>query len=160
MGFLPETNATREELEAYIGIKAKNSFYSKALDKYFTNPNKPIWCWPAFFPNMFWLCYRKCLTPSILLMVVFFTCNLMIPSNFSVPIIMLVFVLMGMFGTNIYFITAEKEIERIKENNVNYGKKKVMEIITLKGGVSLNYALTFYVAQVMLYFVVIGFGTK
>ena len=67
---------------------------------------------------------------------------------------------MGMFGTNIYFITAEKEIERIKENNVNYGKKKVMEIITLKGGVSLKYALMFYVAQVILYFVVIGFGTK
>ena len=160
MKLIPEANATREELEAYIGIKAKSPFFTKVLDKYMKNPNKPTWCWPAFFPNMFWLCYRKTLTPSILLMVVFFTANLIIPVQFSSIFIIAVFLLMGLFGTNIYLMTAEKEISRIKETHIMYGKKKMLEAIALRGGTSLNYALMFYVVQVILYTVVFGVGTK
>lgn len=155
MNFFPESTATREELEAYIGVKAKSPFYSKLLDKYLDNPNKPTWCWPAFFPNMFWLCYRKALTPSILLMVLFFTTNLVIPVQYSSIFIISVFLLMGLFGTNIYLMTAEKEISRIKETHMMYGKKKMLEAISLRGGTSLNYALMFYVVQVILYTVIV-----
>ena len=144
-------SATRKELEAYIGVKAKQPYFKKALDKFMENPNKPIWCWTALFPNMFWLCYRKCLTPSILLMVAFFTSNLLIPIQYSTFIIIGIFLLSGLFGMNIYLVSAEKEIARIKDNNSMANKKQILDLISKKGGVSLNYALTFYVVQVLLY---------
>ena len=108
-------SATRKELEAYIGIKATQPSYKKALDKFMENPNKPIWCWTALFPNMFWLCYRKCLTPAIVLMVTFFTANILIPIQYSSYLLIGVLLVSGLFGMNIYLINAEKEIARIKE---------------------------------------------
>ena len=71
MALFNEPTATREELEAYIGSAAKTPYYKKVLDTYMENPNKPIWCWPAFLISFFWFCYRKATIPTILLILVY-----------------------------------------------------------------------------------------
>ena len=154
MSLFTEPTASREELEAYIGKKAKDKFYTKVLDIYMKDPNKPVWCWPACLLNMFWLCYRKSTGLAILLVLVLFSI-IVLPISLAIPIGILILILMGLFGVSIYLMSAEKQIAHIKKYNEPFGKKKVLEAISKKGGVSLNYALVLYIVLVLLLFAVI-----
>lgn len=151
MSLFSEATATREELETYIGKKAKSPFYTKVLDTYMKNPNKPIWCWWAFFLSLFWFCYRKALTPTLIIVVAFFTITTMIPLPLSSILTLVILICSGLFGINIYLSSAEKEIARIKEIHGNLGKKTILDAIAKRGGISFNYALVLYISLVLLY---------
>lgn len=137
---LQEAMASREELEAYIGDKAKEAFYKNLLDKYFLNPNKPSWSFAACILNTFWLAYRKALMPSLIVFVAFFSIITVIPYPLSYIFAAIIFILMGLFGMNIYLLTAEKEISRIKSYNPNLKGKKLLELIAKKGKPSHKYS--------------------
>ncbi|NLK95715.1 MAG: DUF2628 domain-containing protein [Clostridiales bacterium] len=137
---LQEAMASREELEAYIGDKAKDTFYKNLLDKYFLNPNKPSWSFVACIFNTFWLAYRKALMPSLIVFVAFFSIITVIPFPLSYIFAAIIYILMGLFGMNIYLLTAEKEISRIKSYNPTLKGKKLLELIAEKGKPSHKYS--------------------
>lgn len=155
MSLFTEPTASREELEAYIGKKSKDKYYTKVLDIYMKNPNKPVWCWPACLLNMFWLCYRKTTGIAILLVLVLLSI-IVLPIQLAIPIGILVMIIMGLFGISIYLMSAEKQISRIKKYNEPFGKKKVLEALSKRGGVSYNYSLVLYIVLVILLFILIN----
>lgn len=146
---------SRKELESYIGIKAHNRFYKKALDTYIDNPNKPIWCFSSFFLGMFWFAYRKALMPTLILATATFTLNTLIPLPFAILLDILLFCALGLFGVNVYLSTAEKDITRIKNTNFHLDEKSLLELIAKKGGTSNLYAFILYCALVVLYFLLL-----
>ena len=143
---------SRKELESYIGIKAHNRFYKKALDTYIKNPNKPIWCFSSFFLGMFWFAYRKALMPTLILATATFTLNTLIPIPLSIFLDIILFFILGFFGTNIFLSTAEKEIKRIKSINSHLNEDNLLELIAKKGGTSNLYAFVLYCSFVALIF--------
>lgn len=133
---MKELTATRAELEAYIGKKATTPFYKKTLDKYLINPNKPIWSPVAFFLNAFWLAYRKAFIPSLIVLVAYLSILIAIPFPLSIILFVTILLLMGFFGTNIYLLSVEKEIDKIKKKNNNIRGKKLLELLTERGAPS------------------------
>ena len=150
---ITETSISRNELETYIGNKAQNKFYKKALDTYFRNPSIPIWCFPSFFLGMFWFAYRKALTPTLILVTVTFVLNTFpITAILAILLYILLFFFLGLFGVNIFFSTAKKEIIRINNTNFNLDEKNILELIAKKGGTSNLYPTILYCSLVLLYF--------
>lgn len=155
MNDIIENLISRNDLETYIGYKAKSKFYKKALDRYITNPNKPIWCFASFFLGMFWFAYRKTLMPTLILATATFTLNTLIPIPFAIILDALLFCALGFFGVNIYLSTAEKEITRLKNINFQLDEKSLLDLISKKGGTSNLYAFILYCALVVLYFLIL-----
>jgi len=148
-----ETLISRNELEIYIGHRAQSKFYKKALDSYFRNPNKPIWCFSSFFLGMFWFAYRKALMPTLMLATVTFILNTFpITAILAIFIYILLFFFLGLFGVNIFFSTAKKEIIRINNTNFHLDEKNLLELIKKKGGTSNLYPTILYCSLVVLYF--------
>ena len=149
---------SRKELETFIGPKSKTSFYTKALDKYFTNPNKPIWCWPAALVNLFWFGFRNAHIVMLLLFAGYFSIffvTLFISPIIAISLIAIIILLCGLFGINIYFDYAVKEISKIKENHLGTSEEKILNAIERRGGVSYKIPVFIYIlfAGVMLAFI-------
>ena len=153
MALFNEPTATREELEAYIGSAAKTPYYKKVLDTYMENPNKPIWCWPAFLISFFWFWYRKATIPTILLILVYLAlyAYALVSLPLFIGLLLLVSVMVGLFGINIYLSNAEKEIARIKEHFSGLGDKRKIEAIKKRGGASSKYPVVLYVFIAIIY---------
>lgn len=151
MALFSELSATREELEAYIGKAATTPFYKKVLDTYMENPNKPVWCWPAFLISFFWLCYRRNTVPTVILILVYFTLYALIPMPASIILLLIVSAMVGLFGINLYLTNAEKEISRIKQHYANLGEKRKLEAIAKRGGASVQYPIALYVFLAIIY---------
>lgn len=151
MALFTELSATREELEVYIGKAATTPYYKKVLDTYMENPNRPVWCWPAFLISFFWFCYRRNTIPTILLVLVYFTLYSLIPMPTSIILLLIVSVMVGIFGINIYLSNAEKEIAKVKHNFANLGEKRKLEAIQKRGGASVQYPIALYVFLAILY---------
>ena len=149
--FKRDTSISRTELEAYIGQNAYTPFYIKALDKYLDNPNSFNWCWPSFFISMYWFMYRKAVLPALILFLVNFALLTVIPPPASGIISIIFLIIMGLFGTNILFLTAEKEINKIKLLNPTLDESSILRLIGIKGGTTYLYPLMFYLAQVFIY---------
>ena len=149
--FKRNTSISRAELEAYIGPNAYTPFYTKALDKYLDNPNSFNWCWPSFFISMYWFMYRKAVLPALILFLVNFALLTVIPVSISGLISLIILIIMGLFGTNILFLTAENQINKIKLLNPTLDESSILGLIGVKGGTTYLYPLMFYLLQVLIY---------
>ena len=150
--FTLDSSISKEEFKTFIGSEANSKFYSKALDKYFENPSKPIWCWPSFFVGVFWLMYRKAVLPSVVLFIITAAITLLpLPFLLSEILSFLMLVLIGMFGTNLYLSYANNEILKIKNSDILLDdSSKTFEISKL-GGTSFLYTFLFYIIQGMFF---------
>ena len=149
--FKRNTSISRAELEAYIGQSAYTPFYTKALDKYFINANSFNWCWPSFFISMYWFMFRKAIAPALILFLINFALLTIIPAPISGIISVIILILTGLYGTNILFLTAEKEINKIKLQNSGINESSLLGLIGIKGGTTYLYPAIFYFVQVILY---------
>ncbi len=149
--FEDEELVTREELEAFIGPTSKKPFYQKALDNYLQNPNKPNWCWSSCIFSIFWFAYRKTLLPSILLAFIYFVLATVVPIQFLVPILLVIFVAIGLFGVNLYLILAEKDIKKIKHYHMMSSEEDTLTAITKKGGITFYYPLFLYLILLVFF---------
>ena len=143
-------NCSRKELEAYIGIEAQKPFFSKALDIYTKNPNTPIWNFAAFFLNIFWFMYRKSLILSLLVCIVLLVLSTSLPIYISSVLLILIYVLMGLFGTNLYLHFAEKEINKLRDFNYMTDENEFLKKISSRGGTS-------FVQPTILYLILVIF---
>ena len=100
---------SREELEAFIGIEAKKTFFSKTLDRYMKNRTKPNWNFGAFFLGPFYLMYRKCYIPAIIISIAYFSL-ILLPINLSAILLLIIMIILGLLGTNLYLRFCEREI--------------------------------------------------
>lgn len=148
-------NATRKELEAYIGLNSKSKFFKKALTSHLENPNKPIWCFSSFFFNILWFAYRKAMFPVLILYLTILTLLTLIPLKLSVILFILIFLICGLFGTNLYFAYAEKEISIIKKNYMGQQEIKILEAISKRGNTSYIAAFLTYCALAFMAIMII-----
>ena len=149
--FKRDTSISRSELEAYIGQNAYTPFYKKSLDKYLNNPNSVNWCWPSFFIAMYWFMFRKAIAPALIFFLIEFSLVNIIPDPISGIIGIIIIILTGLYGTNILFLTAEKEINKIKLQNPTIDEASLLELIGTKGGTTYLYPAILYFVQVIIY---------
>lgn len=152
-----EDLVTREDFEAFIGPTSKKPFYQKALDNYLQNPNKPNWCLSCCIFNIFWFAYRKTLLPSILLAFIYFVLATAVPIQFLIPILLVIFIVIGLFGVNLYFILAEKDIKKIKQYHMMSSEEDTLTAISKKGGITFYYPLFVYLILLVFF---LAFSSK
>ncbi|MGG7178037.1 hypothetical protein ACQPU1_10610 [Clostridium paraputrificum] len=145
---------SRMELEAYIGEKAYTPFYTKTLNKFMENPNSPNWSWPSFFIGMYWLMFRKAIIPSLILFAVNFALMTIVPFLVSPIISLSILILMGLFGTNIFLMNAEREISKLKMQNPGLDEVALLSKIGSIGGTTYLYPVLFYLGQTILYSII------
>ena len=134
---------SREELEAFIGIEAKKTFFSKALDKYMKNKTTPNWNFGAFFLGPFYLMYRKCYIPAIIISLAYFSLALL-PVNMSGILLLLIMIILGLFGTNVYLLFCEREINIHRGYNYMKSEEDFNKLLNSKGGTSFASAAILY----------------
>ncbi|MDD5795179.1 DUF2628 domain-containing protein [Clostridium sp. HCP1S3_B4] len=136
---------SREELEAFIGIEAKKTFFSKTLDRYMKNRTKPNWNFGAFFLGPFYLMYRKCYIPAIIISIAYFSL-ILLPINLSAILLLIIMIILGLLGTNLYLRFCEREINIYREYNYMKSEKDFNNLLSTKGGTS-------FLSATILYFV-------
>lgn len=149
--FKRNDSIARNELEAYIGPNAYSPFYKRALDKFIDNPSSIIWNWPCFFINMYWFMFRKSILPALTIFLANLVLILLVPMPFNGLLSTAILIFLGIFGTNIYLLNAEKEISKIKVNNPTKSEDELLALISRAGGSDIKYAIIFYLVQFSLY---------
>lgn len=134
---------SREELEAFIGIEAKKPFFSKTLDKYMKSKTIPNWNFGAFFLGPFYLMYRKCYIPAIIVSITYFSLALL-SINISSIFLLAIMIILGLFGTNVYLHFCEREINIYREYNYMKSEEDFNKVLETKGGTSFASAAILY----------------
>ncbi|MBN1059872.1 DUF2628 domain-containing protein [Clostridium botulinum] len=138
-----------EEFKSFVGEK-KSSYYIEYFNRYKINNRFISWNWASFFFGAYWLLYRKLfLIFFLFLLITTGTVSLLGPfSAFTGVIISLV---LGMFGNNIYIRFVEHKIFSIRGFSKNISKNispnlthnDYIKLLTSKGGT--NSALAFLI---------------
>lgn len=109
----------------YIG---DNSMYY--MNKYFKMKEKNSivsWNWPAFFFSNFWLIYRKMYLYAVIVWLISFF-NIIISINSSNVLGWIIWIVMGIFGNNLYIKHVEKFVDNMSfldfEQSCAYARKK------------------------------------
>lgn len=146
---------SREELEAFIGTESKREFFVKVLDKYIKNEGIVNWNFGAFFLGPFYLMYRKCYIMALITAIAYFVIALLIPIPLSLIFLLIIMIIMGLFGTNLYLHNCEKEINILREYNYMKSEDDFKKTLSKKGGTSFLGATLLYFVLVLLMWIFI-----
>ncbi|WP_315078251.1 DUF2628 domain-containing protein [uncultured Clostridium sp.] len=129
-----------EEFTSFVG-KRKSSYYIEYFNRYKINNKFISWNWAAFFFGSYWLLYRKLfLIFFLFILITTSLVSLLGPlAGFTGVIISLV---LGMFGNNIYIRFVEHKIFSLRDFSSNITKNispnltynDYIKFLTSKGG--------------------------
>ena len=137
-----DNDISDEEFIAFVGEK-KSSYYIDYFNRYKTNTNFISWNWSSFFFGAYWLLYRKLfLIFFLVILITVSSITLLGPfANLTTIILSLVF---GMFGNNIYIRFVEHKILSLRNFSSNINKNisssltqsDYIKLLSVKGGTS------------------------
>lgn len=125
-----------EEFLAFFGHK-NSEFYLRQTNTYRVNSKFTNWNWSSFFLTFYWLLYRK------LYGVAFGYFAINIVGHFLGPVSLIMRIILGFYGNNIYLKAAEKKIRGIRRLNHNLSREEYLVKIREQGGTNIIAPLAF-----------------
>jgi hypothetical protein len=127
----------KEIFEAFIGTPEKYDWYRKAFDYFESRDGKMSWYWNnwAFLGGFWYFLYRKQMKMALIVLFVVLVLGAVIPMQMLAPLVLVLGVLIGGFGTYfIYKLYLEKreEIEAILPED----EKRIIVMQTQVGGIN------------------------
>ncbi|WP_252237975.1 MULTISPECIES: DUF2628 domain-containing protein [unclassified Clostridium] len=129
-----------EEFTSFVG-KRKSSYYIEYFNRYKTNNKFISWNWAAFFFGAYWLLYRK-LFLMFFLFILITTSIVSLLGPFAAFTGVIISLVLGVFGNNIYIRFVEHKIFSVKDFSSNIAKNispslthnDYIKFLTSKGG--------------------------
>ena len=142
---------SNEEFLAFFGDK-NSEFYLRQVNTYRLNTKFTNWNWSSFFLTFYWLLYRK------LYGIAFGYLAIDIITSFLGPASLILRIVLGFYGNNIYLKAAEKKIRGIRQLNNNISGEEYLMKIREQGGTNIIAPLAFIFVFIVIILIIIVFG--
>lgn len=140
-----------EEFLEFFGDK-NAEFYLRQANTYRLNTKFTNWNWASFFLTFYWLLYRK------LYGIAFAYLAIDIITAFLGPASLIMRIVLGFYGNNIYLKAAEKKIRSIRLLENNISREEYLMRIREQGGTNIIAPLAFIFAFIIIILLIVVFG--